>query len=250
MIFSRHVQLSLIIIVITLLNSTFSQEVNQLTKELSSRLDFSPLWTKTPNTLVFGFIGDNFQRLRMKIISATKDSEHPDRYRVCGKSKVKNNICRFSGTITIQSIDTLTEMHWGVDDNYKDSGIVKEGSLTAHYYFTEDSTQLHSGIFEGTLSTSWYIDSHGQLRYDNIEIYSDSYCNNQFEGTWKPRNANKAKICNWGDYRILSSRDLDIGAGEFSPDEKYLKYGWQSYQDAWLNENDNARHEEEKEWWK
>jgi len=115
LIFSRHVQLSLIIIVIALLNSTFAQEVNQLTKELSFRLDFSPLWMKTPNRLVFGFIGDNFQRLRMKIISATKDSEHPDQYIVYGKSKVKNNICQFSGAITIQSIDTLTEMHWGVD---------------------------------------------------------------------------------------------------------------------------------------
>ena len=33
----------------------------------------------------------------------------------------------------------------------------------------------------------------------------------------------KEKICNWADYRVpITNRDFDIGAGEFSPSEKYI----------------------------
>ncbi|MBM0654943.1 hypothetical protein JMN11_14995 [Capnocytophaga genosp. AHN8471] len=37
------------------------------------------------------------------------------------------------------------------------------------------------------------------------------------------------KPCNWGLHRIPCSGDLDYGAAEFSPNEKYYPYGWKDY---------------------
>lgn len=46
---------------------------------------------------------------------------------------------------------------------------------------------------------------------------------------------------------------MDIGAGEFSPDNKYLQYGWQSRRDA-MNQHSagykKAKDIEEAKWWK
>src|SRR4051812_42837483 len=49
------------------------------------KYDFAPLWTKTENSSVLGFIGDNYQRLRIKIVSARKDKNNPDTYFISGK---------------------------------------------------------------------------------------------------------------------------------------------------------------------
>jgi hypothetical protein len=46
------------------------------------------------------------------------------------------------------------------------------------------------------------------------------------------------------------SGDLDIGAGEFAPEKKYWRFGWQNYIDAYSRDNQKARREEEREWWK
>src|SRR5690348_17215575 len=57
--------------------------------------------------------------------------------------------------------------------------------------------------------------------------------NNQFEGTWTSYKTGNSKKCNCVDYRLPDSRGLDIGAGEFSPWDKYEEYGWQNYSQAW-----------------
>ncbi|NOQ27719.1 MAG: hypothetical protein GQ564_20335 [Bacteroidales bacterium] len=60
---------------------------------------------------------------------------------------------------------------------------------------------------------------------NNIDSYSDSYRNNQHIGIWKPYDSENIKTCNWGNYRIPFSGDLDIGAGEFSVNSKKKKTG-------------------------
>jgi hypothetical protein len=220
-------------------------------KDSLNHYDFGKLWTETENTLVFGFIGENYQRIRIKIISTSRKDNNSSIYEIIGKSMVKNNICTFHGTITISSIKIYKQMHWGVDDEYKNKKIQKQGVLIANYYLKEDSIQIHSGVFEGILYTSWYIDSSGKLKYDNIEINSDSYTNNQFIGKWIDYKTHKSKKCNWGDYRIPYCGDLDGGAAEFYINEKYLKNGWENYYKAYeWGGNQEARQEEEKQWWK
>lgn len=41
------------------------------------RYDFSALWLKTNNENVYGFIGGNYQRLRIKLLTVRPDPQQP-----------------------------------------------------------------------------------------------------------------------------------------------------------------------------
>jgi hypothetical protein len=221
-------------------NPHFSKE--ELKNDLIKH-DFSKLLLHTDNSVVYGFIGDNYQRIRVRIIRISKDSLSPDSYNVFGKTMVKTNIDDFNGTIKITNIRKLKSMSYGVDNEYKNKGIKGEYIIIAEYKFLENKDQPHSGIFIGTFESDFYLDKNSKAQYDDIELNADGYTNNQFVGQWVDYKNNLAKRCNWGDFRVPNSGDLDIGAGEFSPNDKYLKYGWQSVRDQ--NEKiENAK------WWK
>ena len=213
-------------------------------------LDFSNLWLHTANRNVFGMIGENHKRLKIKIISVNRTLNKIG-YTVYGKSCVDGNICDFYGTILITKILLLKDFHYGVDDELKDSGIKDQGIIIATYKFEENIDQTHSGVFTGQLVSRWYINSSRQLKYDDIELHSDRYMNNAFVGNWTAYNSTTTKICNWGDYRLpFCKADFDIGAGEFSPSKKYYSQGWENYQKAWLYNDKEAQQIELAEWWK
>lgn len=225
------------------------QPINLLAS--ASSYNFSNLWMQTKNSQIVGIIGDDHQRIRIKIISVKAIAGKPNEYTVTGKSSVKGTICDFSGKIILNRVSELQEMHWGVDDEYKDQGIISQGIAIAHYEFKENSQQKHSGVFKGTLYTKWYVNAENKIMYDDIESNADSYTNNAFIGVWKSYTTGKEKICNWGDYRVPNANeDFDIGASEFAPDKKYLKNGWENYTKAFLSGDEKARQIERTEWWK
>jgi hypothetical protein len=212
--------------------------------------DFSKLWTQTSNRSVFGIIGKNHKRLKVKLISINQTDNNLI-YKVYGKSCVDGNICEFNGTIEIEKILKLNELHLGVDDEFKEAGIKDQGLIIANYKFEENVEQIHSGTFKGQLYSKWYIDNSNQIKYDNIQLQSDSYFNNASVGEWISYKTNQTKLCNWGDYRIPEcNSDFDIGAGEFSPSERYYTQGWENYQNAWLSNNKVAQEIELNEWWR
>lgn len=211
--------------------------------------DFGTLWTQMDNSSVFGFIGDNYQRLRIKILSATKQRGRPDTYTVTGKSMVRNVVRGFTGTMKLTNAKSYRSLRDGVDEEYRSQGIKEHGIVIGEYHFSENKGQTNTGSFDGVFATYWYLDRIGRLKYDDVEAGADGYLNNQFVGTWTSYKNRASKIANWGDYRIPLSGELDIGAGEFSPDDKYLPYGWQSYRDAYSKDDKRARLEEERKWW-
>jgi hypothetical protein len=189
--------------------------------------NFSNLWLKTSDDFIFGIIGTEHQRFLIKFIMVEKNIIKNDEYFVYGKTSVKSNICDFVGKITLKNIKEISSINYGVDDEYKNSGIKFQGLLTAEYEFFENSTQKHSGFFSGTTQTLIYIDKNNNVKYNDISINSDGYFNNSFVGKWKMYNSGLEKICNWGDYRVPNSNcDFDIGVGEFNVSEKYIKNGW------------------------
>jgi hypothetical protein len=185
--------------------------------------DFSSLIL--PKSEFLGFIGQDFRKIQIKFSSVKKDPVSLT-YMVRGNSLVLNNKCDFMGTITIKQIREFESFHFGVDEMFKDKGIKAQGLLIGDYSFKENKDQPHSGEFIGVMTILWYIDKNGTLCYDKINSYSDSYRNNQYVGIWKDYLIKNEKTCNWGEYRIPFSGDLDIGAGEFSPNEKYFDKGW------------------------
>lgn len=192
--------------------------------------DFSALLK--PKSEFLGYIGNDFQRLFMRFASVAQDRNNPALYHVKGSSKVKETECGFEGTLTVQNIVKLDVMHWGVDDEYKDKGLKAEGFFSAHYQLREDCKQLHSGIFSGRMKLDWYIDRNDRLLYDAIENYSDGYSNNQYTGIWTAYGTGKSKTANWGEYRIPNSRELDNGAANFAPDQKYCSHGWDTFENC------------------
>jgi hypothetical protein len=220
-------------------------------QNLLKKYNFSEIFTCTDNSVVYGFIGNNFQRIRIKFIKVSKSKTVPGVYNIDGKSMVKNNIDNFHGTLSISKIRMYKNICMGVDSMYKDSGIKAEGRLIGTYELSENSQQNNSVIFKGIFQSDFFIDKHNKICYDSLSMVSDGFTNNQFVGTWTSNKNNVSKKCNWGDYRIPDSSDLDIGAGEFSPADKYLPNGWQSVRDVVVNSPNNkqAKQIEEAKWW-
>ena len=218
-------------------------------KNRVTRFDFGPLWTRLhDNDSVLGYIGDNYQRLRIAIISARKDPKQPDTYHVTGKSMVKNVIRAFAGTIKITK--ALATPNSELDEEYKGEQIKEAGVVVGEYHFSEDAKQTNTGSFDGVFVTYWIVDRNGKFQYDEVMMGADGYSNNQFAGTWTSYRNKIKKPASWGDSRIPVSGDLDMGSGEFSPDEKYIRNGWLGYRDAYHKQDRRALAEENKPWWK
>ncbi|MCT4646045.1 MAG: hypothetical protein N4A74_13750 [Carboxylicivirga sp.] len=221
------------------------------------KYDFSKLLTSQGNNTL-GYIGSNFQRIKIRLISVVKNQSNEKEYLVYGKSKVKNNVCEFLGKIEFQRIclkneqERLSNYNTAMKHGDEDAARIfkfSKGRIVAKYKFFEKKEQKGTGIFEGVLKCDFYIKDNIPL-YDDLERESnDSYNNNQFVGKWTSYKTNKSKVCNWGDYRVAYSKDLDIGVAEFSVNEKYLDVGWMNFYKAFLLQDLNAQKEEKKKWW-
>lgn len=189
-----------------------------------SNCDFSFLLLDK-RTEYIGYIGNDYQKMVICFDKVFKNPLNKEEYIVTGSSEVKQNKCNFQGKIQTLHVRNLIELNYGVDDLMK--GKVKEaGIIVAEFEFYENAEQRGSGVFKGLLYSLWYIDNEGVLKYDDIRIDADDYKNNQFLGSWISYTTKKSKICSWGQYRVPCAGDLDIGAGEFSPNPKYGKFGW------------------------
>lgn len=207
--------------------------------------DISGLLTKTSNASVFGFIGSDYQRIRIKIASIIKNKDLQDQYFVYGKSMVKENICEFQGLLKITNAFNLKD---------PDIENVRQGIIIGEYTFYENPSQKHVGQFNGIFKLNWYLDKQGQIQYNDLADVADEFSNNEFVGTWASYNGKIIKPCHWGDHRIPMSGDLDVGTGEFVPDNKYIANGWLTYMQAFSGISDGnseeARKKEQAVWWK
>jgi hypothetical protein len=192
-----------------------------------------------------GYIGKTYQRFYIHYTSIKKDTRDPYVYWVKGKTSVTKNVCNFSGTITVTK---------AILYNLSDDMRYKEGEVMCKVDFREDTSQPQTGRIQGNLVSGWCLNKQSQLFYDAINFISDGYNNNQCTAIWTCYNTHQSKICNWGDFRMPNSRELDMGAGDVSIDKKYVKNGWQNYIKAYTYkrtaENKSARAEENRKWWR
>jgi len=195
---------------------------------------------------ILGFIGDDYHRFFIHFISVIQNPINPYEYFVYGKTKVKDNVCSYQGTITVKQARI-----------YKRGDIpgYTQGFVICDVILFEDKKQPSAGLIKGNLTSYFLIDYKGRFRYDAIAYASDGFSNNQFIGNWTSYTTNISKKCHWGDSRIPESGDLDIGAGEFSVNPKYVENGWANLALAWGSypvtpEMLVARQKENEEWWK
>ncbi len=105
----------MLMLLILAADCVLAQSDNETTRSLARKVDFGPVWMRY-NSTVLGFIGPHYQRIRIKFLTITKDRKDPRRYHVTGKSKVNENICRFSGAIEITALEEFEPGHLGVDE--------------------------------------------------------------------------------------------------------------------------------------
>ncbi|WP_196889336.1 hypothetical protein [Aureivirga sp. CE67] len=181
-----------------------------------------------------GVIGLDYKRIQFYIYKAKQDTENPRVFKIYGKSNVKGNICDFKGEIRIQKII-----------EFKESDLdLKQGNIFATYEFFEDKTQNHVGVFKGSFESQITFDfSKKLIALDDSFDSADSYFNRTYVGTWQSYKTGKIKKCIWGDYRLPFTFDFDCGDGEMLVCPKYVKNGWETFNDGseYLNEN---------KWWK
>lgn len=243
---------------VLLLGETFAQEAASTdffdkikTYDLSTILAADSIvaeeeGVKFKQSEILGFIGDDYQRFFIHFVSVIQNPTNPYEYLVFGKTKVKENICSFQGTITVKQ-SRIYEA--------SDIPAYRQGFANCEVILYEDKKQPSTGSIKGTLKSQFLIDNKGQFRYDAIAFGADGFSNNQFMGSWTSYKTKKSKKCHWGDYRIPESGDLDIGAAQFSVDSRYLKNGWENYKLAWgtyseIPEVIKARKKEDEQWWK
>jgi len=126
-----------------------------------------------------------------------------------------------------------------------------QGIISGIYEFKEPTDREHSGVFEGTYQAMFQIvEEDNKVYYNDLDLYRDSYINNMYQGFWTDYQTKEAKICKWADFRVPDvPGDFDLGAGEFSPNEKYNNKGWKTYNDAYLKNDKIALDAEEAVWW-
>jgi len=221
-----------------------------------SKYDLSNLWLYGQNNLL-GFIGNNYKRFYIRFISIIKDADKPNEYYVFGKTRVGNNVCSFLGKFEVlkaymvgnNTNEILYEALKHEDKEAAERLKAERGFMLVKYNFYENPKQRGSGIFRGILKTNFVI-KEGKILLDTLDLESDNYSNNLFVGIWRSYRTGQKKICNWGLYRIPFSDDLDIGAGYFSPNKKYWKYGWYNYYKAYIELDTAALDREKEKWWK
>ncbi len=180
-----------------------------------------------------GFIGEDFERLSMVFLSAQASSDQSV-ITITGKSRVKENVCTYKGTLKINQV---------LQDKSNGQGIV-----TGIYHLVEDSsTQSHPGTFQGTFAIRFTPDMNNSPM--PITTSEKGSWNIAFAGDWKLYKGKLKMKANWGDQRIPDSGDLDVGASSFMVNEKYRKAGWKNFLKAYSGQDPEALKKEQAVWY-
>lgn len=216
----------------------YSKNTDQLQQSL--KYDYSSIWL-SDTWHQNGVIGLNYQRIQFHIDKVTKSKTKPDTYVITGKSKVKDNICNFSGELKLLKLFFI---------GCEDTTFKKCGELFGSYTFYEDSLQNHSGVFKGIMECSVRLDSSGKrMLLDDGSDGADGYWNRTYIGTWTDYKTKQAKKCIWGDYRLPFVFDFMCGEGAMRACDKYAMNGWQTFNDNSEYLTVNEKRELKDKWW-
>jgi len=118
---------------------------------------------------IIGFIGDNYQRFFIHFVSVIQNPSNKYAYLVYGKTRVKETVCSFQGTITIKQASIYDSC---------EISTYKQGFVVCDVLFYEDNTHPSTGVIKGELKSKFLIDKQGHFRYDGLMFVADGYSNN------------------------------------------------------------------------
>jgi hypothetical protein len=211
--------------------------------------DLSYFWTTTDSDYIYGFIGDNYQRLHIHYSLVRKIAGRNDEYEVRGKTRYRGRVTDFAGTAKIVGVGTA----WPPNPPSPPSVDLVvfppddvRGAIEWKVSFRQEPQSRSSATIEGSLTSQFYVDFRKHVRLDDRMGDADGYSNNEFIGVWRSHDGSEPEKCHWGDFRIPDSGDLDGGAGEFYPNDEYVANGWQEL----VKEREAGDAVTKKPWWK
>lgn len=172
-----------------------------------------------------GFRSDNFQRFYIHYDTVYHKGNGV--YYVEGRTRYLDTVRFFSGKLTLDSLRMNYEEYLPSTGEF--------GSLFGHYLYDEDEFS-GGGTLSGKMKIG-FAKINGRYYYDAFMLFADGYENNQYEGVWTSKDLSRLEKCNWGDFRIPNSNELDGGCVEFIPCEEFLDRGWQTYTYAWADDD-------------
>ena len=207
-------------------------------------MDFSAVWTSYQE-LVYGYVGENYQRFYFLIDSIKMSEKDTLLYDVWGKYRVKDQISNYVGQIRVREDIAMLSKEYQVDEEPLPQNGTQIYGITSEWNLKANNSDEQ---IKGEMISTFFL-RNGQAVFNDIGLgWSDPYCNNQFMGTFYSKKYGEQK-CRWGTCRIPDSDDLDIGSAGFSPDEKYSDFGWQSYINAFLEGTDEGWKAEKQSRW-
>ncbi len=197
----------------------------------------------------YGTLGTNYQRFYIHYTSVIKDPAHPYQYQVKGKTRIRNLVRPFTGTITVVQAGIYKPGSPYAPESYKD---YKRGKIICRVAIIEDQSVAGSGSINGELTTDFCINAQNQVLYDTLDFGIDGYGNNQFTGTRIAYNNKLREKLQYGDFNLTGSEFADVDGITVPP--RYENYGWQGFVGAMSTDNrpasKAAKMEEKRQWWK
>lgn len=208
-----------------------------------------------------GFFGKNPQRLSMAILKATRDSLQPGLFHVVGKTRYKQQVSKFEGTIKVNSIADYYEqsllLSQGDDDfvYVQDTASNAGGAITnakaysakAVFRFDISGDSQVANVLTGQTLLDFWITDKGKIGmlHSPCEGCVDDKSPTKgssllLKGTWQDvvTKAKKPFVVSRDIFLLSPDIIQDFGMGDRGSqvNPKYAKLGWNDY---WEND----------EWW-
>ncbi len=214
------------------------KQIDKLSKQHPANLpilnyDFSEVWIDNG---YLGFKGDNYQRMRVAFTEGNKVAT--DEYKLKGTVAIDAMSRPIECTLHIVSVVSRD------GDETEDIATEKIYDLFGAYTINIYSTYGDShGTQKGVFYTSVY-ELDDTVSLNDLGGYADGWCNNLFCGWVINRKGKTQEKMHFGIGRIPDCGDLDVGVGEFIPNEKYYPYGWDNYMEELNAQSDYNDFEE------
>ncbi len=261
--FTKLIKISLLMIILAATSlvaynpNDFSGDFNKYLIHILSKAEYQPLnaaafakkydlttfFSNSNSLKTFGFIGFDMERIKVKVISVTKDANQTDLYHISALTNVSNNISPLKGTLKLDEVYEFKEP------------ISKHGLVVCKFKaeLNGSGTGEHIGKFNGDyyLVLSKVVED---VRFPKVIPLFNK--NHTFCGSWKSNTKDITFPVLWGeDWLIEELSEFLYGitkVPEVNDDE--LEKKWHTYYEAYSDDKSDKKDEalkiELEEWWK
>ncbi|MCB2408631.1 hypothetical protein [Hymenobacter lucidus] len=209
---------------------------------LLRKFNLAPLWLVSARPAeaqtMLGCMGPQYRPFNLVFEKVQRDSKNPALYHVEGKSRERERLLPFSGTITLSAIKKVKSQY--VSETAKPQA---QYQASGRFRLTESATEEGAGVFTGTLTVTFSQTPTGVAYLPGRQFWWSPGGGGEgstFTSTWSSAAHPQPIKLVWASnfMNIANTVMENFSLGERGPhiNPKYSRVGWQNF---WDNE----------EWW-